>query len=107
MLNKRHWNIDWVDIVSWCIVSTGIALMIFTVVALFHHATGIKEGTIYDKDYDPAYTTYIHSGKVMVPQYHSESWQLYFKDENGNKNWVDVDETTYSQYDVGDYWDGE
>lgn len=84
-----------------------IALVVWLGVSLFQHTTGIKEGVVYKKDYDLPSTTFILCGKVMVPQHHAERYTLYFKDDSGDKNYVNVDETTYHQYDVGDYWDGE
>lgn len=104
---KRNYYYDWTKYVFYSLVAIMIALVIFGCVGLFQHVTGINEGVIYQKDYDPPRTTFIYSGKVMVPQYHAADWTLYFKDDNGNKNWVNVDETTYHQYDIGDYWDGE
>lgn len=69
----------------------------------------VKKGVVVDKDYDPAYTTYmvqtIGKSTTMQPIFHGESWRLKLEDGD-ETGWVSVDETTYHEYEVGDYYGG-
>ena len=64
---------------------------------------GIKEGTVIDKDYDSAYTSYIYINRMMIPQYHGESWKIKIQKED-KELWISVDEITYHNYEIGDYY---
>ena len=64
---------------------------------------GIKEGTVIDKDYDSAYTSYIYINGMMIPQYHGESWQIKIQKDD-KELWISVDELTYHDYEIGDYY---
>ncbi len=64
---------------------------------------GVKEGTVIDKDYDPAHTSYIYINGMMIPQYHGESWQIKIQKED-KELWISVDELTYHEYEIGDYY---
>lgn len=71
---------------------------------------GVKEGTIIDMRYHAAYTTTTYSDKVIIPQYHPENWQIKIQKEiNGETKeiWVYVDETTYHELKIGDYYPKE
>lgn len=71
---------------------------------------GTKEGMVIDKQYHSAYTTYVHSEKVRIPQYHPESWQIKIQKEIAGENksiWISVDNTTYHQLNIGDYYPKE
>lgn len=104
MFNKKIYK---EDIVMICAAVLFCMSIIFAIFILCQHVFGIKEGVIYEKIYDDSDTSFVYSGKVAIPQCQDEEWRLYFEDDNGNKNWVDVDEKTYRKYDIGDYWDGE
>lgn len=80
------------------------------VVALLCLLGCVNSGTVVDKQHLLAYTTttFVMSGKVLVPitTYHPESWSIKVED-GGETGWVSVDETTYDEYEVGDYYAGE
>lgn len=68
---------------------------------------GIKEGIVIDKRYYVAYTTTMTTGKVIIPQYHPANWKIKIQKEvNGETKeiWIDVDETTYHQLNINDYY---
>lgn len=89
-----------------------ISIFVITIVGLFavigfsiknEMDYGIKEGTVTDKDYDSAYTSYIYINGMMIPQYHGESWQIKIQKED-KELWISVDELTYHGYEIGDYY---
>lgn len=68
---------------------------------------GIKEGQVIDKKYSSSYTTMMFCGKVMTPQYHSESYRIQIQKEiDGTVKtmWITVDEDTYHNINIGDYY---
>lgn len=68
---------------------------------------GTKEGQVIDKSYQAAYTTMMASGKVTIPQYHPERYQIEIQKEIKGKTrsiWISVDEDTYHSINVGDYY---
>ena len=72
---------------------------------------GEKEGTIIDKYYKGSYliTTYVMSGKAMIPNtiYHPESWNFKLEKEiNGKEKTItiEVTEEIYNKYNIGDYF---
>lgn len=70
---------------------------------------GVKEGQVIDKDYRLAYTTMMPCGKIMVPQYHPESYRIQIQkeiDSTVKTIWVTVDRDTYHKINVGDYYNG-
>lgn len=70
---------------------------------------GTKEGQVIDKKYSSAYTTMMLCGKVMIPQYHPESYRIQIKKEIDSKVesiWVTIDRDTYYKINVGDYYNG-
>lgn len=71
---------------------------------------GVKEGKVVDKDYRSAYTTMMRSGRVLVPQYHPESYQIKIQKEIEGKMksiWMNVDKDTYHNIKIGDYYGKE
>lgn len=73
---------------------------------------GEKEGTIINKYYKEPYTTtsYIMSGKVMVPitHRHPESWNFELQKEVEGKNktiTIEVAQDIYDKYNIGDYFE--
>lgn len=70
---------------------------------------GIKEGQVINKEYHSAYTTMMRSGKILMPQYHPERYQIQIQKEINSKVksiWVTVDKDTYHKINVGDYYNG-
>lgn len=70
---------------------------------------GVKEGQVVDKKYHSAYTTMMYSGKVTIPQYYPESYRIQIQKEINGKIksvWVTVDQYTYHNINVGDYYNG-
>lgn len=73
-------------------------------------AYGSKQGQIIDKSYHAAYTSMIYSGRVMIPQHHPASYRIRIqKDIDGELKsiWIDVDEKTYHEINIGDYYNKE
>lgn len=73
-------------------------------------AYGSKQGQIIDKDYHSAYTSMIYSGRIMIPQHHPASYRIRIqKDIDGELKsiWIDVDEKTYHEINIGDYYNKE
>ncbi|WP_434315879.1 hypothetical protein [Leifsonia sp. P73] len=77
--------------------------------------SAISSGTITRKEYRPAYETSVLTcgayGKygctlwIPIPEHEPASYRLDIR--NGDKSgWVDVDQTTYDQEKVGDWWGG-
>ena len=51
----------------------------------------------------------MRSGKILIPQYHSERYQIQIQKEINSKVksiWVTVDKDTYHKINVGDYYNG-
>lgn len=89
-----------------------ISILVITIVGLFalvgyqiknEMDYGIKEGTVIDKTYRSAYTSYIYINGMMIPQYHGESWQIKIQKDD-KELWITVDELTYHDYEIGDYY---
>lgn len=87
------------------------AAVLLTGVLLAACSSGPSSGRIEAKQYAPGYTSTVYdcvyTGKtcIEVPeqQYNPPEWQFLLK--NGTQEgWVDVDETTYHQYQVGDFY---
>ena len=73
-------------------------------------AYGSKQGQIIDKSYHAAYTFMIYPGNVMIPQHHPASYRIRIqKDIDGELKsiWIDVDEKTYHEINIGDYYNKE
>lgn len=67
-------------------------------------------GVVADKDYRAAYT-WVHvvpCGKSVMPvtQYVPERWSLLVESDDGEV-WVSVDETTFHEVEVGDWFGGD
>lgn len=93
------------------IIGIAIIIIIFTFGFIFvtiqNNANyGTKEGTVIDKQYNGSFTTYVYSGKVLVPIYHPSSWKIKLQKEtvDGEKTiWIDVTEEEYKTINIGDY----
>lgn len=95
--------------------AAAIAASVVLALSLCSCSEKISEGTIYEKEFEPAHTfmwaQYILAGKVLVPIMHStwvpDSW--YFSiyqgdgDERETARWQ-VSESQYNSYEVGEYF---
>lgn len=71
---------------------------------------GMHEGQVIDKSYHSAYTTMMRCGTVLMPQYHSENYQIKIQKEIEGKMksiWISVDKDTYHNTRIGDYYGKE
>ncbi len=104
-----------VEILSVIIIMVVILILVWIGGALYtimkeEEEYGSKQGQIIDKDYHAAYTSMMYSGRVMIPQYHPASYRIRIqKDIDGELKsiWVDVDEKTYHEINIGDYYNKE
>lgn len=104
-----------VEILSVIIIMVVILILMFIGRLLYieikaEEAYGTKQGQIIDKDYHAAYTSMMYSGRVMIPHYHPASYRIRIqKDINGERKsiWISVDETTYHNVNIGDYYNKE
>lgn len=86
-----------------------VALLIVGVVigAVNNEQNRITEGIVVDKDYTAAYTTFTMVNKIMIPHYHSESYQLCISGEKDGEiveYWFGCTADEYNSYNVGDYY---
>lgn len=104
-----------VEVLSIIIIVVVILILMWTGSTLYtmmkeEEAYGSKQGQIIDKDYHSAYTSVIYSGKVMIPQHHPASYKIRIqKDIDGELKsiWINVDEKTYHEINIGDYYNKE
>lgn len=93
------------------IIAVVIGLFVLLGIAIKEEADfGTKEGIVIDKEYTSSYTTIIYSGKVMIPQYHPESYQIKIEKEMNGTNkaiWISVDSETYHNTNIGDSYPSE
>lgn len=90
-----------------------VVLIILVVVGAFGYAIyedinyGVKEGTVIDKRYSSAYTTWnpIYNGKTTTsyPIYHPPEWNIKIQKEEKDI-WIEVTEQEYNNLKVGDYY---
>lgn len=81
-----------------------IAVAAVAALALTGCGPNIESGVVLDHRYDDAYTTYVWTGRVLVPVRHSEDWNLLIEDSDDG-TWVEVSESEYESYEVGDFWE--
>ena len=104
-----------VEVLSIIIIMVVILILMLTGSTLYtmikeEEAYGSKQGQIIDKSYHAAYTSMIYSGRVMIPQHHPASYRIRIqKDIDGELKsiWIDVDEKTYHEINIGDYYNKE
>ena len=104
-----------VEVLSIIIIMVVILILMLTGNTLYtmikeEEAYGSKQGQIIDKSYHAAYTSMIYSGRVMIPQHHPASYRIRIqKDIDGELKsiWIDVDEKTYHEINIGDYYNKE
>lgn len=67
-------------------------------------------GVVADKDYRAAYSwvQIVPCGKSFIPMTHyvPERWRLLVESDDG-ECWVSVDETTFHEVEVGDWYGGD
>lgn len=104
-----------VEVLSVIIIMVVILILTWIGSALYtmmkeEEAYGSKQGQIIDKDYHAAYTSIVYSGKVAIPYHHPASYSVRIqKDIDGELKsiWVNVDEKTYHEVNIGDYYNKE
>ena len=104
-----------VEVLSIIIIMVVILILTLTGSTLYtmikeEESYGSKQGQIIDKSYHAAYTSTIYSGRVMIPQHHPASYRIRIqKDIDGELKsiWIDVDEKTYHEINIGDYYNKE
>lgn len=104
-----------VEILSIIVIVVAILILTLTGSILYtmikeEEVYGSKQGQIIDKNYHAAYTSMIYSGRVIIPQYHPASYRIRIqKDIDGELKsiWIDVDEKTYHEINIGDYYNKE
>lgn len=90
------------------------ALAIFLAAALAVALSGCGErdatGVVADKSYRAAYSWFyvVPCGKSVMPvtRYVPERWSLLVESDDGEV-WVSVDETTFHEVEVGDWYGGD
>ena len=102
---KKIKNFEPIEIFIWIVLFIVTIISIFCVIACIRNENNrITSGTIIDKRYHAAYTSYVRTGNVSVPQYHSATYNFTIK---GNKNGemveytFSVDEAAYHKYEIG------
>lgn len=97
-----------------CILIVAFLVLRLIVVVYNEVSFGEKEGIIIDKYYREAHTSHsmMYIGKSMIPKttHHKESWNFKIEKEiDGEKRsiTVKVNEDTYNQYNIGDYFKKE
>lgn len=104
-----------VEILSIIVIMVAILILTLTGSILYtmikeEEVYGSKQGQIIDKSYHAAYTSMIYSGRVIIPQYHPASYRIRIqKDIDGELKsiWIDIDEKTYHEINIGDYYNKE
>lgn len=104
-----------VEILSIIVIIVAILILTLTGSILYtmikeEEVYGSKQGQIIDKSYHAAYTSMIYSGRVIIPQHHPASYRIRIqKDIDGELKsiWIDVDEKTYHEINIGDYYNKE
>ena len=104
-----------VEILSIIVIMVAILILTLTGSILYtmikeEEVYGSKQGQIIDKSYHAAYTSMIYSGRVIIPQYHPASYRIRIqKDIDGELKsiWIDIDEKTYYEINIGDYYNKE
>ena len=104
-----------VEVLSVIIIMVVILILVFVGRLLYveikaEEVYGTKQGQIIDKEYHAAYTSTVYSGKVMVPSYHPASYRIRIEKEiDGEMKsiWISVDEVTYHDVNIGDYYNKE
>lgn len=80
-----------------------VALVISAEIA---HQRGPHAGAVTARRFRPAHTTWMLSGKVMVPIHHADEWYLTVT-AGGEANEWRVDETTYHAAQAGQWYDAD
>lgn len=92
-----------------------VAVVLFVGVYQYRHITGIKEGFVTSKDFDPASctTTYV-SQKVgdttittPMQNCHGDTYTLWIADRDKDTNWYEVPADVWNTAKLGDYFDSK
>lgn len=78
-----------------------VGFLAFVIYALRQHATGIRVGEVYNRDFDAAHTTYIWVNKIMVPQYHPDTYTLWIESDGRTNYWF-VTKELFDSTAIGD-----
>ncbi|HFI0465559.1 TPA: hypothetical protein ACGOY9_000993 [Streptococcus suis] len=68
----------------------------------------LEKGEVIEKYERKAYTTFVHTGKVLVPIVHPRTWNIKIRGEYKGEERTEtysVTENYYEQVDVGDVLD--
>lgn len=111
----RKSEYGFIEVLSVIIIIVVILILTWTGSTLYtmmkeEEAYGSKQGQIIDKDYHAAYTSMIYSGRVIIPHHHPASYRIRIqKDIDGELKsiWIYVDEKTYHEINIGDYYNKE
>lgn len=74
-----------------------VALLIYSATDRISTDDLLGNATVIGRKHTDAYTTLVAAGKVLVPQYHSEKWELCLQ-RNGSSD------SDYVQVSVEDYY---
>lgn len=93
------------------------AVVIVLAATMLAGCSSVTEGTVTGKDHDDAWTDQnchwvpVSSGKTTRqtwqcnPIYYPETWTLLLEDpDTGEEGWVNVDVTTYYDYEIGEHY---
>ncbi len=64
-------------------------------------------GIVVDKRYTKPYTTFNYSGKVFIPIYHREKYEILIEKKINNENkriWLNITKEEYEKYNNGDFY---
>ena len=92
------------------LILTWIGSALYTMMKEKEEVYGSKQGQIIDKSYHAGYTFMIYPGNVMIPQHHPANYRVRIQkdiDSELKSIWIDVDEKTYHEINIGDYYNKE
>ena len=76
---------------------------------IYNESNRINEGTVIDKDYTPAQSSYVHVGesKTPVPRFYAATYRIKLQGEKDGETvtyWRSVTEQEYHALDIGDHY---
>lgn len=108
-----EWLMDNIKVIIEGVVVFALAAIAATIfMAEWNNANNrITEGFVIDKQYRAAYTTTTYSGtgksRIAIPHRHPERYIFTIEGDKGGRTvryTLDVTETQYEQYSIGDYF---
>lgn len=87
-----------------------ILLIIFVILIILvafyqEYSFGEHAGTVIDKRYNAAYTSYttsyVNGSNINIPTTYPERWEIKLQ-KDGQTLWVDVPESEYTKIKIGD-----